>query len=364
MNDAVQMAPDRKFRLNKRLVLLVGIPLVALIGVGALYLSGGRYIATDNAYVAAQKVIVTPSVAGRIISLAVSEGQHVNPGDALFVVDPSSYDLIVKQAEAHLSQTVTGFETLGITLQSLNRQIALAKETLDLRQADMDRKLELLGNKAASRNDVDNAMIALSSARTGFETLSQQRSTTLAQLQGNPELPLANYAPYLEAKAARDSAMHDRDATTVRAPIAGVATQVSSVQLGRYLTAGTPVFALVEDQHPWVLANPKETDLTFVHEGQPVSITVDAYPGRVWHGKVASLSPGTGAEFAVLPPQNASGNWVKVVQRVPVRIEFSDADQLHDLRSGMSVQVEIDTGRVRTFLSIFGLAAVAHVAEQ
>jgi membrane fusion protein (multidrug efflux system) len=221
-----------------------------------------------------------------------------------------------------------------------------------------------LVTKAASRNDVDNAMIALSSARNVFETLSQQRSTALAQLQGNADLPLTNYAPYLEARAARDSAVHDRDATTVRASIAGVATQVSSVQLGRYLVAGSPVFVIVDDQHPWVLANPKETDLTFVHEGQPVSISVDAYPGRVWHGKVASLSPGTGAEFAVLPPQNASGNWVKVVQRVPVRIEFSNADQLHDLRSGMSVQVEIDTGRVRTLLSSLGLAAVAHVAEQ
>jgi membrane fusion protein (multidrug efflux system) len=355
------MAPARKSLLNRRFVLLVGVPLVVLMGVGAVYLSGGRYISSDNAYVEAQKVIVTPSVPGRIVSLNVVEGQHVNQGDALFTLDAAPYDLAVQQAKAHLVQTTVAFDTLGITLQSLDRQIVIAKETLDLRKADLDRKSDLLTTKATSRNDVDNAAIALSVARTAVENLSEQRSTVLAQLQGRTDLPLDEYAPYLEAKALRDSTLHDLNVTTVRAPIAGVATQVASIQLGRYFLAGAPVFAIVEDDHPWIIANPKETDLTYVHEGLPVSITVDAYPGRQWYGKVASVSPGTGAEFAILPPQNASGNWVKVVQRVPVRIEFSNNSELHDLRSGMSVQVEIDTGRVRSLASLLGLSAVANV---
>jgi len=359
MTDVTPMAPARKSRLNRRLVLLVGVPLFVLLGVGAVYLSGGRYISTDNAYVEAQKVIITPSVPGRIVSLNVVEGQHVSQGDALFVIDAASYDLAVQQAKARLVQTMVAFDTLGITLQSLDRQLVIAKETLDLRKADLDRKSDLLTTKATSRNDVDNAAITLSAARTAVETLSEQRSTVLAQLQGRPDLALDEYAPYLEAKALRDSAIHDLNVTIVRAPIAGVATQVSSIQLGRYFMAGAPVFAIVEDGHPWIVANPKETDLTFVREGLPVSITVDAYPGRKWHGKVASVSPGTGAEFAILPPQNASGNWVKVVQRVPVRIEFSNDGELRDLRAGMSVQVEIDTGRIRSFTSLLGFSAVA-----
>ncbi len=364
MSDVTHKVNERDTRVNKRLILLIGVPFVALIGACLLYLSGGRYISTDNAYIAAQKVMVTPSVPGRVISVAATEGQRVHPGDALFVIDPASYALVVKQAEAHLAQTVTGFETLGISLDSLDRQVGLAKETLALRQADSDRKMELLAIKAASRNDVDSATIALSSARTALETLMQQRAMALAQLQGKPDLTLVEYAPYVEAKAALDRAVRDLDGTTVRASIAGVATQVSSIQMGRYLVPGTAVLAIVQDDRPWIVANPKETDLTFVHEGQSVSITVDAYPGRVWHGKVASLSPGTGAEFAVLPPQNASGNWVKVVQRVPVRIEFPETPELHDLRSGMSAQVEIDSGHIRTIASMLGLSAGAQAAER
>ena len=359
MTDSPSMPSKRQAMFNKRIVLLVGVPLVALAGAAAVYLAGGRYISTDNAYIAEQKVIVTPSVSGRIISIVVAEGQHVNPGDPLFVIDPSSYELIVKQADARLAQTMSTFETLRISLSSLDRQVSLANETLALRQADSDRKAELLATKAASRNDVDSATIALSSARTVLESLLQQRATTLAQLQGNLDLRIDDYAPYLEAKAARDRALRDLESTTVRASIAGIATQVTAIQMGRYMTPGSAVLALVDDGHPWVVANPKETDLTYVHQGQPVSITVDAYPGRVWYGKVASLSPGTGAEFAVLPPQNASGNWVKVVQRVPVRIEFSQGNDVRDLRSGMSVQVEIDSGRIRTVGSLLGLAAVA-----
>ena len=364
MNDSTPPMTERQSKLSRRMILLVGIPTVAIIGAAAAYLMGGRYVSTDNAYVAAQKIIVTPSVAGRVISIAVTEGQRVKPGDALFVIDPGSYELAVKQADAHLAQTITGFESLGITLKSTDRQMELAKETLNLRQADSDRKTDLLATKATSKNDVDSANIALANARNALEALVAQRATTLAQLQGKADLVIEDYAPYIEAKAARDRAIRDFDGTTVRASIAGVATQVPSIQLGRYLTPGTPVLALVADEHPWVMANPKETDLTFLQEGQPVTISIDAYPGRVWHGKVASLSPGTGAEFAVLPAQNASGNWVKVIQRVPVRIEFTDGADLTMLRTGMSAQVEIDSGHIRSIASIFGFVSSAHAEGQ
>jgi membrane fusion protein, multidrug efflux system len=362
MSEQSPLGETRQTRLNRRLLLLVGVPTIAVIGAAIVYAMGGRYVSTDNAYVAAQKTIVTPSVAGRVISIAVIEGQRVKPGDPLFMIDPGSYELAVKQAEAHLAQTVTAFESLGISLKSLDRQIELAKETLNLRQADADRKADLLATKATSKNDVDSASIALATARNVLEALLAQRETILAQLQGKPDLSLEDYAPYDEAKAARDRALRDLDSTTVRASLDGVATQVSSIPLGRYLMPGTPVLALVADKNPWIIANPKETDLTYVREGQPVSITVDAFPGREWHGKVASLSPGTGAEFAVLPAQNASGNWVKVIQRVPVRIEFTEAGDLSLLRTGMSAQVEIDSGHVRSLASMLPFTSTAHAA--
>jgi len=359
MSDNIEPVSPRSAKLNRRIVLLVGVPIAVIIIAGLVWLWGGRYVSTDNAYVVAQKVIVTPSVAGRILSVDVKEGQHVQPGDVLFRIDPATYELTLKQADAHLAQTITVFESLKLSLKSLDRQIDLDRQTLELRQADSDRRAELLASKATSRNDVDTAALALVAARTSLEALEQKKEAISVQLQSNPDLALNDFAPYREAKAARDKAKSDLDSTIVRASMDGIATQVPSIQLGRYVVPGTAILVIVDQGHPWVIANPKETDLTYVHEGQPVSISVDTYPNRTWHGKVASLSPGTGAEFAVLPAQNASGNWVKVVQRVPVRIEFDAGSNLADLKSGMSAQVEIDSGHKRSMASIFGLSASA-----
>jgi membrane fusion protein (multidrug efflux system) len=164
----------------------------------------------------------------------------------------------------------------------------------------------------------------------------------------------------MQAKAALDQAQRDLDHAVVRAPLAGNATQVDNIQLGRYVTAGTPVFSIIDDSHPWVDANPKETDFTYVGLGQKVTIVVDSFPNRTFRGTVTSLSPGTGAQFAILPPQNASGNWVKVVQRVPIRITFDDDQDTRMLRSGMSADVSVDTGRSRSLMALLGLSAPAH----
>ena len=171
--------------------------------------------------------------------------------------------------------------------------------------------------------DMDNAHGAVVAAKTQLEQLEQQQEGIRNQLLGDPNLPIEKYPPYAQASAALDQAKRDLDHTVLRAPIGGMATQVASIQMGRYVTAGTPVFSLIDDAKPWVDANPKETDITHLRIGQPVTISVDTFPGRPFRGTVAAVSPGTGAQFAILPPQNASGNWVKVVQRVPVRIEFA-----------------------------------------
>src|SRR3954454_18993497 len=355
----VVMARPRPSKGRLRLVLLVVIPLMALVTGGYFYLASGRYISTDNAYIGAQKVLITPDISGKISNILVNEGQRVNAGDALLEIDPEPFRINVTQAEARLAGVRTDFANLKTNYASMTRRIALARETVDLKQRDLDRKNTLVANRAGSQADLDNSMNALVAAKTQVEQLEQQTEAIRNQLLGNENLAIEKYPPYAQAAAALDQAKRDLDHAVLRAPIAGMATQVASIQLGRYVTAVTPVFSLIDDTKPWVDANPKETDITHLRVGQPVSISVETFPGRKFHGVVAAVSPGTGAQFAILPPQNASGNWVKVVQRVPIRIEFAPGEDVRDLRSGMSVNVDIDTGRKKTMLSSLGLTTGA-----
>jgi len=354
-------APGRPSRKRLRLVLLVVIPLIALAAGSYFYLMSGRYISTDNAYIGAQKVLITPDISGKIAKVTVTEGQRVSAGDALVEIDPEPFRITVAMTQARLDSVRTDFENLKSNLASTTRRIVLARETIDLKQRDFDRKNTLLTNRTGSQVDVDNSQTAVVAAKTQLEMLEQQEQGFRNQLLGDTNLPVGKYPPYAQAAAALDQAKRDLDHTVLRAPIAGMATQVSSIQMGRYVTAGTPVFSLIDDTKPWIDANPKETDITHLRIGQPVSISVDTFPGRTFRGVVAAVSPGTGAQFAILPPQNASGNWVKVVQRVPIRIEFSNNEDVRDLRSGMSVTVDIDTGRQNTVLSLLGASSKAAV---
>jgi membrane fusion protein, multidrug efflux system len=353
------IAKPARSRARLRLVLLVVLPLIALAAGSYFYLMSGRYISTDNAYVGAQKVLITPDISGKISRVTVAEGQRVNAGDALIEIDPEPFRISVTQAEARLASVRTEFANLKTNLASLGRRIALARETADLKQRDVERKNTLLANRTGSQVDMDNALNAVVAAKTQLEMLEQQQEAIRNQLLGDLDLAIEKYPPYAQAAAALDQAKRDLDHTVLRAPIAGMATQVASIQMGRYVSAGTPVFSLIDDARPWVDANPKETDITHLRIGQPVSIYVDTFPGRSFRGSVAAVSPGTGAQFAILPPQNASGNWVKVVQRVPVRIEFAQTEDVRDLRAGMSVTVDIDTGRQNTVLSGLGLTSKA-----
>jgi membrane fusion protein (multidrug efflux system) len=335
---------DRK---RLRTLLLVVLPLIALVGGTIFYLTGGRYISTDNAYVGAQKVLITPDISGKIVHVAVREGQHVKPGDELFTLDPVPYRLALEQAQAKLDAAQTAYSKLKTTLSSLTTLADLAEKNVELKQRDYDRKTQLVKSQAGSAADVDNAAAGLVTAKLQAQFTKQQRDSTLAQLLGNPDLPLAEFPEYAQAKAARDDAQRNLDHTVVRAPMAGTATQVDNIQLGRFVVAGTPVFSVVDDEKPWVDANPKETDITYLRVGQKATLDVDSFPDHTFTGTVVAVSPGTGAQFSILPPQNATGNWVKVVQRVPVRIAFDKDEDTQLLRSGMSVNVEIDTGHSR-----------------
>jgi membrane fusion protein (multidrug efflux system) len=337
-------APGKKFsRKRLRTILLVAVPLIA-VAIGAfLYLGSGRYISTDNAQVGAQKVLITPDISGKVNRVMVREGQHVKAGDELFEIDPQPFRLALTQAQAKLDSVRADHANLLVNVKSLNQLVDLSTQAVALKQRDVDRKTQLAKTNAGSQADLDTALSALVTAQLQSQLAIQQRNTTLNQLLGNPELPLDQLPAYQQAQAVLDQAKRDLDHTMLRAPIDGTATQVDNIQLGRFVMASTPVFTVVDDAAPWVDANPKETDITNLKIGQRAQVIVDTFPDRTFWGTVVAVSPGTGSQFSILPAQNASGNWVKVVQRVPVRIQLDRDPALQGLRAGMSVTVDIDT---------------------
>jgi membrane fusion protein (multidrug efflux system) len=356
------MAGMRRYR---RTLLLVVLPLAAVIAGLTFYLNGGRYVTTDDAYVGAQKVLITPDISGKIEKVVVKEGQQVNEGDVLFEIDPVPFRLAVAQAKATLDQAHTSYDNLKANVKIYGDMLVLAQQGVDLKQRDVDRKTALVKSNFGSQLDLDNAATALVTASAQAQFLKQQLSSSKTQLLGDPDLPLEQFPPYAQAKAALEQAERNLDHTVMRAPMAGIATQVDQIQLGRFVMAGSPVFSVIDTSKPWVDANPKESDFTFVSVGQPVTIDVDAFPNHVFKGTVGSLSPGTGAQFAILPPQNATGNFVKVVQRVPVRIYFDNNDKyVKKLKAGMSAYTTIDTGHRRSLASLLGFTPAAAAKEE
>ncbi len=352
------MAGLRRYR---RFLLMVVLPAVAAIGGLTFYLHGGRYVGTDDAYVGAQKVLVTPDISGKIDKVVVKEGQNVKQGDVLFEIDPVPFRLAVDEAKAQLAQARVTYDNLIANIKIYGQMADLAQQGMDLKQRDVERKKALVKNNYGSQLDLDNASTAFVTAGAQAQYVKQQLSNAKTQLLGNPELPMEQFPAYAQAKAKLEDAERNLDHTVLRAPIAGVATQVAQIQLGRFVPAGTPVFSIVDINHPWVDANPKESDLTYVTVGQSVTLEVDAFPNHVFKGKIGSLAPGTGAQFAILPPQNATGNFIKVVQRVPVRIYFDETDKyVRKLKAGMSVYATIDTGHQRTLAGLLGMSATAH----
>lgn len=364
MSDAaLNPSPARRRRWLRRVLLLV-VPVIAIAAGLAVYLHGGRYISTDNAYVAAQKVLVTPQISGTVNDIKVAEGQSLKAGDVLFTIDPKPYEIALAEAKAALTRAETDFGALKSQYQGFAPQIEVAQKTVALRQQEVDRKSKLLASKVVARADIEQDQVNLELARANLAALEQGQRQALSQLGGTADAALESYGPWLAAKAAVERAQWNLDQTVLKAPLDGVATQVSNIQLGRFLGAGSPVFAIVSDADVWVDANPKETDITYLKPEQEVTVTVDAFPGEHLRGHVASISPGTGAQFSMIPAQNASGNWVKVVQRVPVRISFDDGQDLSKLRAGMSVNVDIDTHRTRSLAGLLRLEAAAETVAQ
>ena len=351
------MAAMRRYR---RFLLLVVLPIVAVIGGVTFYLNGGRYVGTDDTYVGAQKVLITPDISGRIDKVVVKEGELVHKGDVLFEIDPVPFRLSVDRAKAAVEQAKTTYSNLVANIKIYDQMADLMQQAIDLKQRDVERKSALVKNNYGSQLDLDNSTNSAITVRAELAFVQQQKSSSLTQLLGNPNLKLDDFPPYYQAQAALAQAERDLDHTEMRAPMDGIATLVDQIQLGRFVVAGSPVFTIIDVAKPWVDSNLKESDMTHVAVGQSVEIDVDAFPDHTFKGTVGSLSPGTGAQFAILPPQNATGNFVKVVQRIPVRIYFDKNDPMvKKLKAGMSAYATIDTGHKRTLAGLLGLGAAA-----
>jgi membrane fusion protein (multidrug efflux system) len=328
----------------RRTLLLLGPLLVAGVA-GYIYFTGGRYVSTDNAFIKADKVAVSAEVAGPVKEVLVAENAPVVAGQVLFRIDDAPYRVAVERARADLLKVRTDIASLKASYRQKAAQLDIAKTNLIFAEREYRRQTELAQKHFISQAKLDEA-------KQGRELAEQQRAAAAedlaqvaASLGGRPDIPLEQHPTFLAANAALAQAELDLARTVVRAPFAGIASQVP--KLGQYLDAGSAAMALVADARVWVEANFVETDLTHVAPGEPATIRIDTYPGRTWHGRVESISPATGAEFAILPPQNATGNWVKVVQRIPVRIALDAQAGAPRLRAGMSVEAEIDTGHHR-----------------
>lgn len=349
------LSPARKDALKKRIrsiLMIGGIVIVAVIS-GIFWWVGGRYVSIDNAYVGANKLLVSTDVSGIVQDIAVREGQTVKTNDILFRLDPLPFQIALDRANAQLNQTKLTIEAMEQDYKRMQSDIAEQASQVKQAQAQFDRYSALIQDNNVSQANFDQARFALEAAQNSLQSLQQQAKSQLVKLGGSPDFPVTEHPQYKQVKADRDEAQRQLEHTTVRAPFDGVVTHTDSIQPGTYLAANTAAFGLVGDHGVWVDANPKETDLTYVKQGDPVTISVDTYPGRTWKGRVESISPASGASFSVLPAQNSSGNWVKVVQRIPVRISVDAAADDPILRTGMSVVVDIDTGHRRSLSELF-----------
>jgi membrane fusion protein (multidrug efflux system) len=334
----------------KRLLLLVVVPLVAAVAVAVGYLKGGRYVDTDNAYVKADMVVVSPQVSGTVAEVAVRENDAVSAGQLLFRIDPASFQVAVDKAQAKLAQVRADLAALKASYREKQAEITLARTRYGFAQKEQRRQADLVARHFVSASKYDDASQSADLAGDQVAAQEQDLGRIAASLGGGADIPVERHPAYQGALAELEQAQLDLARAQVRASLPG--TVSNPPKPGQYVAAGGPAMALVVSGNVWVEANFTETDLTYVRPGQPVSVRVDTYPDVEWKGVVDSLSPATGAEFSVIPPQNATGNWVKITQRVPVRIRLDATPGLPQLRAGLSALVEIDTGHRRRLLGL------------
>jgi membrane fusion protein (multidrug efflux system) len=324
---------------------------IALVAGGYFYVTGGAVMSTDNAYVQADMVGVSTDVAGIVREVDVHDNERVAKGDLLFKLDPQQFQLALDRAEAQIGITRNDLVALQASYRNMQTQVDQAKTDVDFNTVNFNRQQQLIANNFTPKATFDAARNTLQGSQQKLASLQQQLAGIAANLNGNPDAPIENHPRYKDALAARDEAARQLAHTIVRAPFAGIVTNVPSLQPGQYLAAAATAFNIVSSDHVWIQASPKETELTYVKPGQRANVAVDTYPGQQWAGKVDSISPASASSFSLLPAENTSGNWVKVVQRIPLRVSVTNMPGKPPLRVGMSVELSIDTGHERGFPS-------------
>jgi len=331
--------------MKKRRFLLLGIVLVAGLIAGAWVLfSGGRYVETDNAYVKAVRVQISPEISGKVAAVLVEENQLVEKGAELFRIDDEPLRIAVAKADAELALIRDQIDAMRASLRQNAEEQKREMANAEFADREFKRQSSLVASRVAAEARLDEARMRQDVAHQRVAALKQEEAKLLADLSGDPDIKAEDHPRYRIALQTRNQMALDLRRSVVHAPVRGIVGKLDQIRSGGYVRAGVPALNLVGVDDIWIEANLKESQLTRVREGQPVTFTVDAYPGVEWQAKVESLSPATGAEFSILPPQNATGNWVKVVQRVPVRLSIKSDESKPPLRMGMSAVITIDTG--------------------
>ncbi len=348
-NTAIRRA--NRNRLLRPILMAGGVVIVA---VGALFfwLSGGRYVSSDDTYVDAAKVSLSTDVSGLVNQIYVRDNQHVEKGQLLFSLRQSAFTIAVEAAQAQLGQAVLDINAAKRGYAQALDQGEAQKIQIANDKANLARYAAVVNSGGVTRATYDDARFKLLGDQATLAQLGDQAGVQLAKLNGNAEIAVGATPEYQQAQAQLQNAEREQAHSIIKAPFSGYVTQTEQLQPGMFLVAGTAAFGLVSDTDIWITAQPKESDLTWVREGQAVTINVDAYPSQHWNGVVQSISPASGSEFSILPAQNSSGNWVKVVQRIPVRIQITGGPDL-PLRDGMSTEVSIDTHHRRHLSDLF-----------
>lgn len=356
----LQVAP-RRGRGFLRFLLLIIVPAIAITIGGYFYAKSGRYVTTENAYVKATKIAVSADIDARVDRVFVTANQRVKAGDILIELDGRDYEIEFREAEAEITRTRSAVKQLKANYRAELAQLAEERSRIDQLRKQYDRFKNLAERGIAPSQKFEEVEAELTTAERRVATQQERVAQAALTIGGDLNLAVEDHPLFLKAEAARDEALLKLERTRVRAPVNGVVT-VLNLEQGEYVEKGRALFAIVDDSHPWIEANLKETQLTHVTVGQEVEIGIDAYPGVVWQARIASIAPSTGAEFSILPAQNASGNWVKVVQRVPVKLELLPGQDKPVLRAGMTADIAIDTRRERELL-VLVRSAIANISR-
>ena len=343
VSDYVATTPRKSLRERLRRPLLIIFPILLAAAGATYYFAEEPYVSTDDAFVRAAKESVNARVAGQVVEIAVKDNQRVKQGQLLFQIDPVPYRIAIDQAAARLDSARLQVNELKATYRQQLAELQSASATVDFDEREYARRKALVTDGWTPREVFDQADTTLRVARQRVASDTQQIAHTVAALDGDPNIEVDRHPSVRAAKAQLDQARLDLSYATVVAPDDGIVARVEDLQVGDYVNPGAAVFSLMSSRDIWIEANFRETGLTHMRPRQAAAIEVDAYPGHAFKAHIVSMSPATGSDFAVLPPENATGNWVKVVQRLPVRLELDRTDPDRPLFSGMSVFVRVDT---------------------